>query len=50
MVSEHTVRGAGRGLLLMPSIFAVKPAPPLVPHVPPSLVYPSRGIGTPRVW
>ena len=46
MVSEHTVRGAGRGLLLMPSIFTVKPAPPLVPEEPPSLVYPSRGMGT----
>ena len=46
MISEHTVRGAGRGLLLMPSIFAVKPAPPLVPEEPPSLAYPSRGIGT----
>jgi hypothetical protein len=46
MISEHTVKAAGRGLLLMPSIFAVKPAPPLVPEEPPSLVYPSRGIGT----
>jgi DNA-binding transcriptional ArsR family regulator len=46
MISEHSVRAAGRGLLLMPSIFAVKPAPPLVPEEPPSLVYPSRGIAT----
>jgi hypothetical protein len=46
MISEHTVRAAGRGLQLMPSIFAVKPAPPLVPEEPPALTYPSRGIGT----
>jgi DNA-binding transcriptional ArsR family regulator len=46
MISEHTVKAAGRGLLLMPSIFAPKPAPPLVPEEPPSLVYPSRGIAT----
>lgn len=46
MISEHTVRAAGRGLQLMPSIFAVKPAPPLVPDEPPALTYPSRGIAT----
>jgi hypothetical protein len=46
MISEHTVRAAGRGLQLMPSIFAVKPAPPLVPEEPPALTYPSRGIAT----
>jgi DNA-binding transcriptional ArsR family regulator len=46
MISEHTVKAAGRGLQLMPSIFAVKPAPPLVPAEPPALTYPSRGIAT----
>ena len=46
MISEHTVKAAGRGLLLMPSIFTVKPVPPLVPDEPPSLAYPSRGIAT----
>ncbi len=46
MMSRHTVTGAGRGLLLMPSIFAPKPVPPLNPEEPPSLAYPSRGIGT----
>jgi DNA-binding transcriptional ArsR family regulator len=46
MISEHTVAAAGRGLLLMPSIFAVKPVPPMIPDEPPSLAYPSRGIGT----
>ena len=30
----------------MPSIFAPKPVPPLDPDEPPSLAYPSRGIGT----
>jgi DNA-binding transcriptional ArsR family regulator len=46
MISEHTVKADGRGLQLMPSIFAVKPAPPLVPEEPPALTYPSRGVGT----
>ncbi len=46
MVGHHTVAAAGRGLLLMPSIFAHKPVPPLDPGEPPSLAYPSRGIGT----
>jgi DNA-binding transcriptional ArsR family regulator len=30
----------------MPSVFAHKPVPPLDPGGPPSLAYPSRGIGT----
>jgi DNA-binding transcriptional ArsR family regulator len=30
----------------MPSIFAPRPVPPLDPDEPPSLTYPSRGIGT----
>lgn len=46
MIGEHTVPAAGRGLLLMPSIFALKPVPPLDPGEPPSLAYPSRGLGT----
>jgi hypothetical protein len=46
MISDHTVAAAGRGLLLTPSIFAIKPAPPLSADEPPSLLYPSRGIGT----
>jgi DNA-binding transcriptional ArsR family regulator len=46
MIGQHTVAAAGRGLLLMPSIFAPKPAPPLDPGEPPFLAYPSRGIGT----
>ena len=46
MVSEGTIDAAGRGLLLIPSIFAYKPVPPLGPGEPPSLGYPSRGVGT----
>jgi DNA-binding transcriptional ArsR family regulator len=46
MISEHTVAAAGRGLLLMPSIFAVKPVPPMIADEPPSLAYPSRGVAT----
>jgi Helix-turn-helix domain len=46
MISEHTVAADGRGLLLMPSIFAPKPVPPMVPDEPPSLAYPSRGVAT----
>lgn len=46
MMGHHTVAAAGRGLLLTPSIFAYKPVPPLDPGEPPSLGYPSRGIGT----
>lgn len=46
MVDHHTVAAAGRGLLLIPSIFAYKPVPPLDPDEPPSVAYPSRGIGT----
>jgi DNA-binding transcriptional ArsR family regulator len=46
MISQDTVAAAGRGLLLVSSIFAYKPVPPLDPGEPPSLGYPSRGIGT----
>jgi len=46
MISTYRVAAAGRGLLLLPSVFAHKPAPPVGPEDPPRLVYPSRGIGT----
>ncbi|MGC0418628.1 ArsR/SmtB family transcription factor [Embleya sp. AB8] len=46
MISRHRVAVAGRGLLLMPSVFAHKPAPPLSADEAPSLVYPSRGTAT----
>ena len=46
MIGDYTLVAAGRGLLLMPSIFAPMPVPPLHPDESPSLAYPSRGIGT----
>jgi hypothetical protein len=46
MISEGTIAAAGRGLLLVPSIFAYKPVPPLDPTEPPSVGYPSRGVAT----
>ncbi|GAA1426429.1 DUF5937 family protein [Streptomyces thermospinosisporus] len=46
MISRHRVAAAGRGLLLLPSVFAHKPAPPVSPDEPPRLVYPSRGVAT----
>lgn len=46
MIGRHTVAAAGRGLLLIPSVFAYKPVPPISPEDPPSLAYPSRGVGT----
>ncbi|MCP2340712.1 ArsR/SmtB family transcription factor [Actinomadura rupiterrae] len=46
MISHHHVAARGRGLLLMPSVFVHKPAPPLSPDEPPVLAYPCRGVGT----
>ncbi|MCF6525148.1 helix-turn-helix transcriptional regulator [Streptomyces sp. JJ36] len=46
MISRHRVVASDRGLLLLPSVFAHKPAPPVSPDEPPSLVYPSRGVAT----
>ncbi|MWA05899.1 helix-turn-helix domain-containing protein [Actinomadura sp. LD22] len=46
MIGRHTVHAAGRGLLLVPSAFAHKPAPPVSPDEAPLLVYPSRGVAT----
>ncbi|MEV4573935.1 ArsR family transcriptional regulator [Nonomuraea jabiensis] len=46
MIARHHVPSSGLGLLLMPSVFAHKPAPPFHPDVPPSLVYPSRAVAT----
>jgi DNA-binding transcriptional ArsR family regulator len=48
MISRHRVTASGRGLLLLPSVFAHKLAPPVSPDEPPSLVYPSRGVATLR--
>ncbi|MEV5597134.1 helix-turn-helix domain-containing protein [Streptomyces sp. NPDC052496] len=46
MISRHRVAVSGRGLLLLPSVFAHKPAPPVSPDEAPSLVYPGRGVAT----
>ncbi|MYS86161.1 ArsR/SmtB family transcription factor [Embleya scabrispora] len=46
MIGRHRVAASGRGLLLVPSVFAHKPAPPVSPEEPPMLVYPSRGVAT----
>ena len=46
MIGHHHIPASGRGLPLIPSIFAYKPVPPLVPEEPPTLAYPSRGIAT----
>lgn len=46
MISRHRVAAHGRGLLLLPSVFAHKPAPPVSPREPPRLLYPCRGVAT----
>ncbi|MFD0274730.1 helix-turn-helix domain-containing protein [Kitasatospora sp. NPDC127111] len=46
MSRRHQVAAAGRGLPLMPSLFAYKPVSPMDPGEPPMLAYPSRGIAT----
>jgi len=46
MIGRHRVAASGRGLLLVPSVFAHQPAPPVGPDEPPSLVYPARGVAT----
>ena len=46
MIGRHRVVAAGRGLLLVPSVFAHKPAPPVSAEEAPLLAYPCRGIGT----
>ncbi|MGK5740583.1 helix-turn-helix domain-containing protein [Micromonospora sp. URMC 103] len=46
MIGRHRVVASGRGLLLVPSVFAHKPAPPVSPDEPPMLSYPCRGVAT----
>jgi hypothetical protein len=46
MIGSHRVAASGRGLLLLPSVFAHKPAPPAGPEEPPMLAYPGRGVAT----
>jgi DNA-binding transcriptional ArsR family regulator len=46
VVGHHHVAGSGRGLLLVPSVFACKPVPPVSTDAAPWLAYPSRGVAT----
>lgn len=46
MIGRHQVAAAGRGLLLVPSVFAHKPAPPVSAEEAPLLAYPCRGVAT----
>jgi len=46
MIGRHRAAAAGRGLLLMPSVFAYKPVPPVSASDPPTIAYPARGLGT----
>ncbi|MFF7753981.1 metalloregulator ArsR/SmtB family transcription factor [Streptomyces sp. NPDC007971] len=46
MIGHHEVDGSGRGLRLLPSLFAHKPAPPISAEEPPMLDYPGRGAAT----
>ena len=46
MIGRHHVAAAGRGLLLVPSVFAHKPAPPVSADEAPLLAYPCRGVAT----
>ncbi|MFC4110060.1 ArsR/SmtB family transcription factor [Micromonospora zhanjiangensis] len=46
MIGRHHVVAPGRGLLLVPSVFAHKPAPPVGRDEAPLLSYPCRGVAT----
>ena len=46
MIGHHRVTAPGQGLLLVPSVFAYKPVPPISAQEPPSLAYPCRGVAT----
>ncbi|MFI8501487.1 MarR family transcriptional regulator [Streptomyces sp. NPDC085524] len=46
VLGDFHIPAAGRGLLLVPSVFAHKPAPPVTADQPPGLAYPSRGVAT----
>ncbi|MEV0150844.1 MULTISPECIES: helix-turn-helix domain-containing protein [unclassified Nonomuraea] len=46
VMGDHRVEASGRGLLLVPSVFAHKPAPPVSAEEAPMLAYPSRGVAT----
>jgi DNA-binding transcriptional ArsR family regulator len=44
MIGSWQAPASGRGLLLLASVFAHKPAPPVSPDDPPMLSYPCRGV------
>jgi hypothetical protein len=46
MIGRHDVDAAGHGMLLLPSLFTIKPVPPMSADELPWLCYPSRGVGT----
>ncbi|TDP90530.1 ArsR/SmtB family transcription factor [Labedaea rhizosphaerae] len=46
MIGKHDVVVSGRGMQLLPAVFAYKPVPPMDPHATPSLSYPCRGAAT----
>ena len=46
MIGHWHAAAAGRGLLLMPSVFSHQPAPPVSADEPPMLSYPCRGVAT----
>ncbi|MEV8320541.1 ArsR family transcriptional regulator [Streptomyces sp. NPDC059900] len=46
MTGSHRATASGRGLLLVPSVFAHRPSPPVSPDEPLMLAYPSRGVAT----
>ncbi|MEU2396258.1 metalloregulator ArsR/SmtB family transcription factor [Streptomyces sp. NPDC007369] len=45
-IGGYEAQASGRGLLLVPCVFAHKPAPPVSREEPPWLLYPSRGVAT----
>ena len=46
MIGRWHAPADGRGLLLVPSVFAHQPAPPVSADEPPKLTYPCRGVAT----
>ncbi|MCF3129642.1 ArsR/SmtB family transcription factor [Streptomyces olivochromogenes] len=46
MIGHHQVDASGRGLRLVPSLFAHKPAPPISAAEAPMVAYPGRGAAT----
>lgn len=46
MIGQHDVTVSRGGVMLIPSVFAYKPVPPLIPYETPTLSYPCRGVAT----